>query len=358
MENTVKFFDAETPPKRQKTELSCTEYKANGEDINENCFETLPDEVMLKILQMAVSTANKVGRINNRNSKERRHKLYRAHLNQTNRRYIIDVLGNVSSRFRRITRDRTFWQGQINLDLLSWCKEDVMKNEERLQRMITNFISKSATDIAIRGDTPQMKMNYQLGNFVYVGKSATSSVTSDAIQAKHIFKVEVSQENIKALSFICQNLNSLNFYSIKVSKWPLEHSSWQLLKELSLSFIESPDTFRGIKLNHIAPNLQTFKIKEDGCPPIMLPDMTQCQKLSNVELIGGGHQSFCFPFNYEDVAPFPRCLESLTVILIDFIGDIRLDTMKVLSAIKNSSTECKIQYEFFQDMTTICSGTL
>ena len=166
------------------------------------------------------------------------------------------------------------------------------------------------------------------------------------------------KENIKTLSFECPNLTDLNFSSIKVSKWPLEHNSWHSLKELSLSFIESPDTFRGIKLNHIAPNLQTFKIKEDGCPPIMLPDMTQCQKLSIVELIGGGHQSFCFPFNYEDVAPFPSCLESLTVILIDFVGERRLDTLKVLSAIKNSSTGSKIQYEFFQDMTTICSGTL
>ena len=330
-------------------------------DRNKNYFETLPDELILKILQMAVSTANKVGRINNRNSKERRHKLYRAHLNQTNRRYIIDVLGDVSSRFRRITRDRTFWQGQINLDLLSWCKEDVMKNKERLQRIITNFISKSATDIAIRGDTPQMKMNYQLSSFVYTEKYASlisDKVTTDAIQAKRIFKAEVTQENIKTLSFECPNLTYLNFFSIKVSNWPMEQSPWQSLKELSLSFIESPNTFSGIQLYHIAPNLQTFKIKEDGCSPIMLPDMTQCQKLSIIELIGGGHQSFCLPFNYEDVALFPRCLESLTVILIDFIGDRRLDTMKVLSAIKNSSTGCKIQYEFFQDMTTICSGTL
>ena len=175
--------------------------------------------------------------------------------------------------------------------------------------------------------------------------------------------MNITKENIQALSSKCPNLTFLSFYSIRLTEWPAEQNPWHSLKELALSFTESPNTFRHLDLHRIAPNLQTLKITEDGCPPIMLPDMTQCHKLANVELIGGGHQSFCFPFNYKELVPFPSCLMRLTIIMIEFIEGVgrgveRLDTMEVLTAIKKHSTRCQVQYEFFQDLTTICSGTL
>ena len=337
--------------KRKKTGSNCsvqnganTRGVISEENRNDGShFHMIPDELVLKILKMTVSSENRIiGRT------------LRAYLNATNRTYIIDVLGNVSSRFRRIARDRAFWGGRITLDFLSRCEEDVMINEKRLKRIADSFLGESARDITVRGDVPLMQINQQ---------SWGCSVSRDSLRARSICRMNISKENIQGLSSKCPNLMYLSFYSIKLTEWPAEQNPWHSLKELALSFTESPNTFRHLDLHHIAPNLRTLKITEDGCPPIRLPDMTQCHELANVELIGGGHQSFCFPFNYKELAPFPCGLKKLTIIRIEFVEGVgrvveRLDTMEVLKVIKKHSTQCQVQYEFFQDMTTICSSTL
>ena len=341
--------------------VSISKREESGFNCNENYFQNLPDELVLKILQIAVSTENK-GEACKGGPRQRKNRLLKAHLRRNNRTYLMDVLGNVSSRFRRITKDRTFWQCSINLDFLSRSEDHIKNNERKLKKILDNFISESARDIAIRGDIPQF--NAMTCSYKYREKSADlfgNSVSINANRAKKIFKISLCKDKIKALSSKCPNLVLLSLYKVKVGSWPSEQTLWHSLKELTLSFNESPNTFRGIQLHQIAPNLERFKIEEDGCPPIMLPDMAQCLRLSDVELLGGGHQSFCFPFNYEDLASFPifPCgLKSLTINMVDFIGIGQLDTMKVLTDIKKFSTRCKIQYEFFKDMTTICSGTL
>ena len=169
--------------------------------------------------------------------------------------------------------------------------------------------------------------------------------------------MDICKGSLQKLSFKCPNLILLSFHSIRLPLWPAEQNCWHSLTELALSFTESPNTFRGIQLHLIMPNIEILKITEDGCPPILLPDVAQCHKLATVELISGGHQSFCFPL--KETAPFPSGLTGLKIIMIDFMkGAVRLDTMEVLMAVKKFSTGCKIEYEYFQNLTTICSGTL
>ena len=89
--------------------------------------------------------------------------------------------------------------------------------------------------------------------------------------------------------------------------------------------------------------------------------MTRCEKLTSVELIGGGHQKFSLPLNWGEKMPFSSGLRTLIISMIEFVqgddGD-RLDTMEVLNAVKRQSVQCKIEYEFYQDIITICSGVL
>lgn len=339
-------------PKRQKTETQCT--SNSGEIISEeksknvNYFCTLPDEIVLKILQMVVHTENKVTR-KGQPSEEKRS---RPCPKTNNRDIIIDVLANVSKRFRRITKDRVFWLGTTYLDMLIKSKRDLMRNEKRWERIINCIISESAREIAIRGTLPPLKPTKTTGLF-----GGGGSVAIEAIQSKHIIMMTITKDSIQTLSFKCPNLMLLKLSKVKIPQWPQEQNSWHRLKELTLSFNQSPNIFRGIQFHHVAPNLEKFKIEEDGCPPFILPDMTQCHKLTHIELIGGGHQSFRFPSNC-DAVPFPSGLMILKAIMIDFMGDKGLDTMKVLTTIKRFSRRCVIMYEFFQNMNTICSGTI
>ena len=343
----------EPPLKKLKTEVTCRD-----EDRTlSSPFQMLPDELVLKIFSMALFS-KAPGRcphchfitpdLSHLEQKQRRrmlrNHLKNHHLKIKELEYLIDVLGNVSCRFRRIAGDRIFWQDPIKLDFLSQSDEDVMKNMERFKRITDCYLSKSARDVTIRGDI-QSKKGMSLSNC--------------ALQAKNIFKIDISEENIITLSEKCPQLRFLRISHIRLPQWPSEQDAWVRLRELTLSFTESPYTFVGVQLHHVAPNLHTFRIKEDGCPPIILPDMTKCHNLLDVELIGGGHQSFSFPKSFREKLPFPRYMRRLTIMMIDFTeGGARLDTIEVLSAIKKISTKCKISYEFFQDIATICSGAL
>ena len=282
------------------------------------------------------------------------------------RNYIIDVLGNVSSRFRCIAGDKTFWTDCIRLDFLSRSEEDVMGNEKRLKMIIDGFLSESARDLTVSGDIPLRQIKQQKSSYKH-GAIFRGGVPRDALLAKSIYKIDVSKDDIQGLSMKCPNIILLSFDSIKLAEWPADQNHWHSLTELTLSFTNSPDAFRDVQCHSIMPNLQSFKMKEDGCPPIMLPDMTRSHKLAEVELIGGSHQSFCFPFNYKEVAPFPSGLMKLTINMIEFVEGVdhhgcltmdTMDTMDVLTAIKHHSTECRIKYEFFQNITTLYSGIL
>ena len=285
------------------------------------------------------------------------------HLQIKDRSYIIDVLGNVCGRFRRIAGDKAFWREWIALDFSAGSKEDVKRSEERFKSILDNFLGGSAKDLSVNGNCSRGVLRdstHKARLFNGINKVAMS-----ANKAKSELMMNISKEGIDALSSKCPNLVMLRLCAVHLTAWPTELHYWQSLVELSLCFTNSPNTFKGIQLHRTAPNLQTFRIKEDGCPPIMLPDMTQCHRLSYVEIIGGGHQSFCFSQSFREIVPFSRELSRLRINMIEFVEadamvfcNWPLDTMEVLTAIKKHSTGCKVEYEFCQDMTTICSGTL
>ena len=100
------------------------------------------------------------------------------HLQIRDRDYIIDVLGNVSCRFRRIAGDRIFWHDHVKLDFLSQSEEDVMRNMNKFKRIIDCYLSKSTRNITVRGDIQLKK-----------GLSTSPDVLSNcALQAKNIFE--------------------------------------------------------------------------------------------------------------------------------------------------------------------------
>ena len=292
------------------------------------------------------------------------------HLGIGDHNYIVDVLGNVCSRFRRITGDKTFWRDGIKIALSSQFGKDEPGNKSRFQRILNSYLGQFVKDLDIteknvkawKHTNAQTKKHQLLLNRFYgssVQTNLANKVAMSAIEAKYDLSMHLSKKDISALSSKCPNLVLLRFHAIQLTGWPTEHNYWHSLDKLSLSFTTSPNIFRDIQLHRTLPNLRQLRITEDGCPPIMLPDMTQCHKLTLVEIIGGGHQSFCFQCSFRERVPFPTSLERLSISMVEFVqGGDRLNTMEVLTAVKKHSTKCKVQYEFYQDMTTICSGML
>ena len=285
-----------------------------------------------------------------------------------------DVLGNVCGRFRRIAGDKIFWRDWIRIVF----GDDEPRNRSRFERILDSYLGPSAKNLSIAGKnfrpdgkidvwhykSPQEKARFantfqRIGSGLPIPINGANKVAISAMDVKSNSRMRLSKEDINALASKCPNLVLLRLDALQLTGWPTEHHFWDSLNDLFLSFTNSPNAFKDIELHRIMPNLKYLRIKEDGCPPIMLPDMTQCNKLTSVELIGGGHQSFCYPQSCKERLPFPSGLTKLSINMIEFVHEIgRLDTMEVLTAIKNHSTHCKIQYAFFKDMTTLCSGTL
>ena len=156
----------EPPSKLQK--MSSNEDIYDVKDGLERTFGLLPDELILKIFRMAIPTEKKIpfrfpgdGKIYYRcpmtntcdykckDSENMTAHLRANHLKIGDRRYIVDVLGNVCSRFRRLAGDKTFWRDGIKIDVSSESEQDAKRNEERLKRIVGSFLGESAREIAI-----------------------------------------------------------------------------------------------------------------------------------------------------------------------------------------------------------------
>ena len=287
------------------------------------------------------------------------------------RNYIVDVLGNVCNRFRRISGDGVFWRDGIHIDVSS-----SFGNGERFYRIIQSYLGEPAQDLSITGldtgiadkiDKRQQAQGKFANKFFGISDSvdmrpdAINKVAMNAWEARSKFTIWITEKDIATLSYKCPNLTQLNFYAVQMRKWPTYHNTWDSLIKLSLRYTNSPDIFKDVQLHKVMPNLRDLRITENGCLPIIMPDMTHCEKLTLVELIGGGNQKFSLPLNWQYKMPFFSGFTTLTISMIEFVqGDDsdRLDTMEVLYAVRRQCVQCKIQYEFFQDMITICSGVL
>ena len=103
---------------------------------NPDPFNSLPDELVLKIIQMATVFSKK----------ERSVPIYRRGVYNHTR--IIGVMGRVSSRFNRIAWDQSMWRGQISLNMFDNVGSKI-GFQEIVNEAIKSFLGKDVSDLHI-----------------------------------------------------------------------------------------------------------------------------------------------------------------------------------------------------------------
>ena len=235
-------------------------------------FETLPDEIVVKIIKMTVSHG-------------------------CDRDKVLEI-SKLSSRFNRIARDKSLWRGAVGLSL-------------NLNRYNPDLFGK-----ALRNGVEISKH--------FLGEGVTSlTLWNSGVHASYF--AYLYGEDIATIAGNCPNMASLTLLGIVVpeNSWAAQAISWGL-KHLKMNTDSqwTNDMFEDVKLDLIFPKLESFifsAAKYHLAKPlkkhtILLPDLTACKNLQEVHIamiVNGPGYKFRIPSELEGTGPFPRCLKML-----------------------------------------------
>ena len=246
-------------------------------------MESLPDEILLKIVKMATNSPVNQCLINTHNG-ICGHKRTCDGLHDpgpdicTNKHDIlIDSIMGISKRFKRIAESPEFWRGAVNINLIDTTLLDARTLEHEPWRI----------DIT-EHRRPQ---KYELVKHLLSGET------------KELF-IMGSDTNIDLLdlSATCNNLDTLLLNGLWINSWPNLPHSWSSLSELFLMDLPS-SPFENVKLQ--LPKLRRFDLSAHSAHiRHVLPDMTQCAQLEKVYL-GPGQ----FAFTNSPMDNLPRGLK-------------------------------------------------
>ena len=265
-------------------------------------INSLPDEILLKIIQMAT----------------RKFALYVGEKTLVDHFYLINVISQVSTRFKKIVSDKAFWEKEVYIAL---------KKSPKMKHVIDCL-----------GTNIRKIQFYDPEKFIdtYGARYTTST------------EISVSCEDILSLQKKATDLRSLELCGLDILSWPTHQSAWSL-EELILRDINMPwYTFQNVAIHRYLPNLRAFKMircTDESGASIMLPDLSQCQRLEEVRIAGNnvGYNAYCFPTDLGEQIPFPRGLKSLEVpnVVFDGISSDEFDE-KVKDLIEMFADDCEV----------------
>ena len=261
-------------------------------------MESLPDEILLKIVKMATNSpvdqclTDAHNGIVDDGTDICGHKRTCDGLHDpgpdicTNKHDIlIDSIMGISKRFKRIAESPEFWRGAVNINLIDTTLLDARTLEHEPWRI----------DIT-EHRRPQ---KYELVKHLLSGET------------KELF-VMGSDTNIDLLDLSARmDLDTLLLNGLWINSWPNLPHSWSSLSELFLMDLPS-SPFENVKLQ--LPKLRNFDLGSNS-PHIrhVLPDMTQCGALEKVWL-GPGQ----FAFTNSPMDNLPRGLKEFMLSLAGF----------------------------------------
>ena len=218
-----------------------------------NIMESLPNEILLKIIKMAAKTP----------------KLW---LKCYDHSFLVHVAGKISTRLRSIGRLPELWRENVVVTL------------------------HDSTSVRQR----------QSGGYKDIKELLGSEIT----KMLHIEGDGNQTVDILDLAARCPNLELLLMRGVRIDKWPLFLSRWDSIRFLVLAVLESP--FEGIEQMHrFLPNLVGIHIKSFKNPiQIVLPSMNNCEKLRQIWLQNG---IFSFANELWAQNPLPTGLRKLLV---------------------------------------------
>ena len=231
-------------------------------------FDLLPDELVLAILRKSVFFH-----------------IWNKH------NFLINTIGNISARFRRLAADPTFWKDWNGvIQITGW---GIQAKERQLKMVIDTFLGPGIESLElITGD---------------------SDVWGD--------KPLISSQDLTLLAEKCPKLTHLNITGFKMESWPLFGPPWSV-EELKFAYVTmNSKAFNNVELHVGLPDIRVFEMdscKYEGKHPIKLPDMSKCENLEAVGLF----RSAVMPGKTakkkgkgvsKGKCPFPEDLETLTI---------------------------------------------
>ena len=235
-------------------------------------FDLLPDELVLKIVSLAVE---KTGR-------DEQHD------------FLLDVIAPVSLRFRRIAKEKTFWEGEVTISLDRKTKTSAQWSSQMDTIGADKCFSKPSTK-----DMMEAKMRDAIRNFIHAGvhsliiAACAEPATTYRGRGLTRYMPLISSDDIISIASKCPALGVLRLSWLRMEPWPT--FPIPSIEELHLSDMRihmnmlSKDD---VSLHRSLPNLRVFKMlacseaypRDDS--RIKLPDMTKCKKLEIIDLWG------------------------------------------------------------------------
>ena len=192
-------------------------------------FDLLPDELILVIIRKTLFF----------------HQWNKHH-------FLINSIGNISARFRRLAADPTFWKDWNGvIHITGW--------ERQLKMVIGTFLGPDIESLEL--------------------KTGDGDVWGD--------KPLISSQDLTLLAGKCPKLTHLNITGFKMESWPLFGTPWSV-EELKFAYVTMDSkAFNNVELHVSLPDIRVFEMhscKYEGKHPIKLPDMSKCDNLEEVGL--------------------------------------------------------------------------
>ena len=158
--------------------------------------------------------------------------------------FLVDVVSKVSTRFKTLATHKDLWQGRVK----------VTGDHEKIKKVIHEFLSDGIDHISMR--------------------------LNDMDEP-------ISSEDVLTIALRCPKLKTLGLTVSTLSTWPTFISPWTSLISLILVGVR-PNIFAGVELHHNFPNLRHFVMGQlpidSDAQSVVLPDMDKCNFLKTVHL--------------------------------------------------------------------------
>ena len=285
-------------------------------------LDSLPDEILLKILQYATSKVIRLSKDSRSN-------------------FLLHVISKVSRKFEAIATVPLMWK-IVKIDL-AWSNElnpSLHPDHPHFMSMMPNVtgILKQLGDTAAGRGTKKL----------IIDMAWTTMSTVDMTEVGRRFQYVETM--------------FLNNVSLRSWPWPTTSHAWTSLNQLHIfGGLEFSSMFKSVDFHFNFPNLSFLKIEiwwprsgwSTRTKAIVLPDLSECSHLKQiiVALSGVARAPLSFPCNLGNKVPLPRSLKELHLSHAYFVDPCTQQQLdyedKIIDPIKSHLQDCKIiSYEY------------
>jgi len=169
-----------------------------------NPFLMLPDELVLMIIKRA------------------------ADLDDTGHAIIVDVISNISARFNRLAKDKSLWQGRVNIKI-GQAYDSSREKKQKLKKVIQSFLGAGIKSLYLISDK--------------------------------FDKPKLTAEDMIAMAVKCPNLKMLHIRGFKMETLPALENPWNL-EHISFEDMDiNPGAFNDTEIHVSLPKLRVFEMR-------------------------------------------------------------------------------------------------